>query len=60
VGRITELWIPEGSRSGKGLITIEAFELTDTLHVEFDMPVLRKHSDTSEFVTISSEVISLA
>jgi hypothetical protein len=57
VGRIMELWIPEGSRSGCGLVTVEAFELTDTVHVAFDMPVLRKCYNVPEFVTVQSEVI---
>jgi hypothetical protein len=56
IGCITELWIPEGSRSSMaGLVTMETFELGDILHPEFDMPVLRR-SEITDLVTVHSEV----
>jgi hypothetical protein len=41
VRHIINLWIPEGSQSGHGLVTIEAFELTDSLEIDFDMPKVK-------------------
>jgi hypothetical protein len=48
--------MPDGHRSGKGLVAVEVFEISDTLHADFDMPVLRKHPGVSETVTVLSEV----
>ena len=56
VGRISELWVPEGCRSSEGLVKVEVFELADALHPDFEMPVLRKPSEGSAFATVRSEV----
>jgi hypothetical protein len=48
--------VPESLSSNRGVVTMEIFELGNTLHPEFDMPILRRTTNHHKYATISSEV----
>ena len=56
IGRIFEILLPDKLSSG-GVVTIKVFELSDMLHTDFDMPVLR---ETDKYCTIGSKVCEYA
>ena len=48
--------VPESLSSNCGVVTMEIFELRNTLHPEFDMPILQRTTSHHRYATISSEV----
>ena len=52
IGRVFEILLPDKLASG-GVVTVKVFELSNMLHPDFDMPVLRQ---TDKYCTIGSKV----
>lgn len=56
VGCILEIVVPDGALSRNGAVTIDIFRVGDTLHPEFDMPILHRSFANSNYCTVNSKV----
>jgi hypothetical protein len=56
IGRIFEILVPDSPSSGGAVVTVDIFELGNTLHPDFDMPVLWRTSDRHRYSTVNSKV----
>lgn len=55
-GYITEIAVPDGKNSLEGFITLRRYVLGNTLHTDFEMPVLRKPSEGSMHALVRPKV----